>query len=114
MVQKGAQDKIEQEQVKKGQGPFQHTRKEAVSMAAKQMASNNPNLYKVSLIFKSLRSQAFPCTTWTGIICHNMIDKGCVVGKEQPYFISSQMVYVKSTLCDDELTHFSHECHMAA
>ena len=56
VVQKGAQDKIEQEQLKKGQGPFRHTRKEAVSMAAKQMASNSTNLYKVSLNYKSLCS----------------------------------------------------------
>ena len=56
VVQKGAQDKIEQEQLKKGQGPFRHTRKEAVSMAAKQMASNSTNLYKVSHNYKSLCS----------------------------------------------------------
>ena len=71
VVQKGAQGRIEQDQLKKGQGPFQHTRKEAVSMAAKQMASNNPNLCKVSLFV----CKSFPCTNWPGIL---IIDRGWV------------------------------------
>ena len=49
-TKEGAQDRIEQTLLKRGQDPYQHTRKQAISMAAKQMVSNNPNMYKVSFI----------------------------------------------------------------
>ena len=50
LTEEGAQDRIEQALLKRGQDPYQHTRKQAISMAAKQMVSNNPNMYKVSFI----------------------------------------------------------------
>ena len=50
MVQEGAQNGIERDALRRGQGPYSHTRKDAVSMTAKQMVSNDPNLHKVSLI----------------------------------------------------------------
>ena len=50
VVQKGDQNTVEREELRKGQSPYNHTRKEAVSMTAKQMVSNDPNLHKVSLI----------------------------------------------------------------
>ena len=53
MIQKGAQNTVEGGALRRGQGPYIHTRKEAVSMTAKQMVSNDPNLYKVSLILSS-------------------------------------------------------------
>ena len=49
VVGHGAQDRSEKALLEKGQHPYQHTRKQAVSMAAKQMVSNNPTLRKVSL-----------------------------------------------------------------
>ena len=54
LTKEGAQNRIEQALLKRGQDPYQHTRKQAISMAAKQMVSNNPNLYKVSFIFMPL------------------------------------------------------------
>ena len=53
VVQEGAQNKVERDALRRGQGPYTHTRKEAVSMTAKQMVSNDPNLHKVSLILSS-------------------------------------------------------------
>ena len=50
VVWNGVQDSSEQELQKRGQGPYIHTRKEAVSMTAKQIVSNNPKFLKVSLI----------------------------------------------------------------
>ena len=50
LTMEGAQDKSEEVLLKRGQDPYQHTRKQAISMAAKQMVSNNPNMYKVSFI----------------------------------------------------------------
>ena len=49
VVRHGAQDRSEKALLEKGQHPYQHTRKQAVSMAAEQMVSNNPTLRKVSL-----------------------------------------------------------------
>ena len=56
VVQEGAQNGVEQDQLKRGQGPYSNTRKEAVSMTAKQMVSNDPNLHKVRVIFHRLVS----------------------------------------------------------
>ena len=53
VVQKGDQNTVESKELKEGQGPYNHTRKDAVSMTAKQMVSNDPNLHKVSLILSS-------------------------------------------------------------
>ena len=53
VIQEGAQHRVERDALNSGQGPYIHTRKEAVSMTAKQMVSNDPNLYKVSLILSS-------------------------------------------------------------
>ena len=47
--EEGAQDRFEQQVLKRQQHPFPHTRKTAISMAAEQLASNNPSLRKVSL-----------------------------------------------------------------
>ena len=49
VVKHGAQDRSEKALLEKRQHPYQHTRKQAVSMAAEQMVSNNPTLHKVSL-----------------------------------------------------------------
>lgn len=49
VVRHGAQDISEKALLEKGQHPYQHTRKQAVSTAAEQMVSNNPTLRKVSL-----------------------------------------------------------------
>ena len=49
VVRHGAQDRSEKALLEKGQHSYQHTRKQAVSMAAEQMVSNNPTLHKVSL-----------------------------------------------------------------
>ena len=54
VVQEGAQNRVERDELKRGQGPYSHTRKEAVSMTAKQMVSNNPNLRKVRVIYHAL------------------------------------------------------------
>ena len=51
VVQEGAQNRVERDELKRGQGPYSHTRKEAVSMTAKLMVSNDPNLRKVRAIF---------------------------------------------------------------
>ena len=53
VIQEGAQHRVERDALRRGQGPYIHTRKEAVSMTAKQMVSNDPNLHKVSLILSS-------------------------------------------------------------
>ena len=53
VFQKGDQNRVETYELKRGRGPYTHTRKEAVSMTAKQMVSNDPNLRKVSLILSS-------------------------------------------------------------
>ena len=50
MFQKGDQNTLEEDVLSRGQGLYNHTRKDAVSMIAKQMVSNDPNLRKVSLI----------------------------------------------------------------
>ena len=44
-----AQNRVVSKELRRGQGPYNHTREDAVSMTAKQMESNDPNLYKVSL-----------------------------------------------------------------
>ena len=54
VVLEGAQNGVERDELKRGQGPYSHTRKEAVSMTAKQMVSNNPNLRKVRVIYHAL------------------------------------------------------------
>ena len=54
----GAQDGTEQALLKGGKDPYQHTRKQAISMAAKQMVSNNSDMYKVSCSFIPLHLQA--------------------------------------------------------
>ena len=53
VFQEGAQHRVERDALRRGQGPYIHTRKDAVSMTAKQMVSNDPNLRKVSLILSS-------------------------------------------------------------
>ena len=52
LTKEGAQDRIEQQVLKRQQRPFLHTRKKAIKMAAEQMVSSNPMLQKVSLISK--------------------------------------------------------------
>ena len=54
IVLQGAQNRVERDELKRGQGPYSHTRKEAVSMTARQMVSNNPNLRKVRVIYHAL------------------------------------------------------------
>ena len=55
VIQEGAQNRVERDELRRGQGPYIHTRKDAepVSVTAKQMVSNDPNLRKVSLILSS-------------------------------------------------------------
>ena len=67
IIQEGTQERSEQELLKGGQGPYKHTRKEAISMVAKQIVSNDPKLHKVSLIYK----HSFLCTigTWSQLRC---------------------------------------------
>ena len=50
VIQEGAQDRVEEEELKRGQGPYSHSRKKAVSMTAKLMVSDDPNLRKVRAI----------------------------------------------------------------
>ena len=50
LTKEGAQDRIEQQVLKRQQRPFPHTRKMAIRMAAEQMVANNPKLHKVSFI----------------------------------------------------------------
>ena len=50
--EEGAQDQFEEQEMKRQQHPFPHTRKTAIGMVAERMVSNNPKLHKVSLISK--------------------------------------------------------------
>ena len=70
VVWNGVQDSSEQELQKRGQGPYIHTRKEAVSMTAKQIVSNNPKFLKVSLI----SSPIFFMSCWSSLSC-TVLDK---------------------------------------
>ena len=60
VVWKGVQDTSEQELLKRGQGPYQHTRKQAVSMAAIQIMSHNHKFLKVSVISRPTLCFAVP------------------------------------------------------
>ena len=87
VVQEGAQNGVEQDQLKRGQGPYSHTRKEAVSMTAKQMVSNDPNLRKVRVIFHRLVS-----------INRQTIWVSCILGKPHGSCIRTIVLYQVFTI----------------
>ena len=89
VVWKGVKDSSEQELQKRGQGPYIHTRKEAVSMTAKQIVSNNPKFLKVSLIsspiyFLSLAGSVFLALFWVN-------SRACKHCRNKPHMNGSEI-----------------------
>ena len=77
VIQEGAQDRVitaEEDELKRGQGPYSHTRKKAVSMTAKLMVSNDPNLRKV-------RAINFPDINIDPVINRQTTWVSCILGK---------------------------------
>ena len=86
VIQEGAQERVEEDELKRGQGPYSHTRKKAVSMTAKLMVSNDPNLRKV-------RAINFPDINIDPVINRQTTWVSCILGK-----LPSNSPYARPTL----------------
>ena len=96
VIQEGAQDRVEEEELKRGQSPYSHTRKKAVSMTAKLMVSNDPNLRKV-------RAINFPDINIDPVINRQTTWVGCILGK-----LTVVVVAYKLLSCANHLPYMYH------
>ena len=96
VIQEGAQDRVEEDELKRGQGPYSHTRKKAVSMTAKLMVSNDPNLRKV-------RAINFPDINIDPVINRQTTWVSCILGK-----LTVVVVAHKLLSCANHLPYMYH------